>query len=89
MSNHNFDEAALLKRLEQMAHERENIAWQYLEQLPARTQDIIKNHLGLDEDGKRMTFHAIGITYNLSRQRIQQIYQKGIDEIKQKLGLNE
>jgi RNA polymerase primary sigma factor len=53
-----------------------------LKTLTERTQDIIKLKLGLYPDSRTFTLEEIGDKYGLSRERIRQIYDKGIKKLK-------
>jgi hypothetical protein len=50
-----------------------------LNDLPERTQDVLCRRFGFP--GKRETLEAIGTNYNITRERVRQIENKGIDAI--------
>lgn len=50
--------------------------------LTDREKDIILMHFGLEPYDKKHLFNEIGIKYDLSRERIRQIFEKGMDKLR-------
>ena len=52
-----------------------------LESLPKREQDVLKMRFGLD-DGYSLTLEEVGLTFNVTRERIRQIEAKALRRLR-------
>lgn len=52
-----------------------------LEELPERARDILEKRYGLGKDGETYTLEAIGQSYGITRERVRQIENYGIQSI--------
>lgn len=62
----------------------QKICQDLLDNLPARTKDIVENRFGLKEGGRK-TLEAIGEKYSITRERVRQVEKEARFEIKPKL----
>lgn len=52
-----------------------------LKEVPTRTRDILSRRFGIKRKGKRETLENIGKDYEITRERVRQIEEKGIETI--------
>ncbi len=58
-----------------------NITKKLLSELPDRARDVLIKRYGLDKDGEIHTLESIGQTYGITRERVRQIENYGINSI--------
>lgn len=59
----------------------EQITAKLLEVLPDRARDVLEKRYGLNKDGETFTLEAIGQSYGITRERVRQIENYGIQSI--------
>ena len=59
----------------------EQVTATLLEVLPDRARDVIEKRYGLNKDGETFTLEAIGQSYGITRERVRQIENYGIQSI--------
>jgi len=62
----------------------QKICYELLKDLPQRTVDVIERRFGL-KTNQRETLEAIGVSYNITRERVRQIESEGFSKIKPRL----
>jgi hypothetical protein len=58
------------------------VAKDLLNALPERSRAVISGRFGLDKDGERKTLEAIGAQYGITRERVRQIENHGLESIR-------
>jgi hypothetical protein len=59
----------------------EEVTAKLLEALPERARDVLEKRYGLNKDGETFTLEAIGQSYGITRERVRQIENYGIQSI--------
>jgi len=59
----------------------EQVTATLLEALPERARDVLQKRYGLNKDGETFTLEAIGQSYGITRERVRQIENYGIQSI--------
>ena len=59
----------------------EQVTTTLLEVLPDRARDVLEKRYGLNKDGETFTLEAIGQSYGITRERVRQIENYGIQSI--------
>ena len=82
MSDHKFDLFALQEYIKQLQRRDESVVWAEFDRLPKRTQEIIVMRLQTDPP---TSFAKLSVHFNISRQRVHELFWKGIKEIRNSL----
>ena len=59
----------------------QEITNQLLSVLPDRARDVLEKRYGLGKDGETFTLEAIGQSYGITRERVRQIENYGVQSI--------
>jgi len=60
----------------------------FLKELSPRSKDVLRKRFGLD-DKQKSTLESIGREYGLTRERVRQIEQGGLNQLKKKVDIND